>query len=270
MGYDLTEEQKQTFKDLGYLIFEPFFSDAEIVELKSAIDDLVEWRKQDASTRRDMKFVFEVPALGELVRHPKTMAIVEDIMGAGFGFHHLHAVRQEAGAGGVNWHQDYEQYPQTNRSHVMVHVFYYLNGLDGQVGDLLVLPRSQNTVADRGAMGIFGQQDLPGSVTVNNVAPGTAVVVHSAVWHARRAKPGGEGRPRYFADASYCQAGVVWPSYPNYAEFLERAEASGLTTGKYAHLFNSEMFYDSSLARQALADHKGSLALQLPGFAGTK
>ena len=50
----------------------------------------------------------------------------------------------------IGWHQDYEQYPQTNRTHPMVHVFYYLNGLNGEVGDLTLLPRSQGLIFGRG------------------------------------------------------------------------------------------------------------------------
>ncbi len=272
MSEALTQLQKDAFHKDGYLIFESFFSPDEIAGLKAAIDELgaIREKQRNGEPAPDLKFVFEVPALAELLRHPRMMAIIEDIMGPNFGFHHLHAVRQDPGAPGVNWHQDYEQHPQTNRSHIMVHVFYYLNGLNGEVGDLLVLPGSQYTIADRSAMGIFGQEDLPGSLTVDNVPPGTAIVVHSALWHARRKKPGGENRSRYFADSSYCQAGVRWPSYPNYGELLERAEKMGLLEGERAHLFNAEMFFDSGLAHKTVAKTQGSLALQLPTWEGAK
>ena len=136
-------------------------------------------------------------------------------------------MRQDAGNRGVNWHQDYEQVPQLNRTHIMVHVFYYLNGLDGTVGDLLVLPRSQDLVVANGGIGLFGTEDLPGSVTVDSLPPGSAVIVHSAVWHARRPKPGGEGHPRYFIDVSYCQHGTLWPGYPKVHEINAKALEMG-------------------------------------------
>jgi hypothetical protein len=60
-----------------------------------------------------------------------------------FSFHHQHGARMDAGAGPRGWHQDYEQYPQTDRDLLMVHCFYYPNGLDGQIGDLILLPGSQ-------------------------------------------------------------------------------------------------------------------------------
>ena len=90
----------------------------------------------------------------------------------------------------------------------MVHCFVYPNGLDGQIGDLILLPRSHTVVMDRGRDvigGLFGSEPLPGSITISHLEPGSVVVVHSALLHGRRAKPGGASRPRYFTDISFCQ-----------------------------------------------------------------
>ena len=44
----------------------------------------------------------------------------------------------------------------------MVHVFFYMNGLHGEVGDLMVLPKSQTAVIARGAMqDLFKEEELP-------------------------------------------------------------------------------------------------------------
>ena len=92
--------------------------------------------------------------------------------------HHIHANRQLPGTGSSNWHQDYEQLPQVDRSQLMVHVFYYLNGLDGAVGDLMCLPRSQNSVMERGAFSsIWKDAAVEGSLTFgegNPLPPGMA------------------------------------------------------------------------------------------------
>ena len=89
----------------------------------------------------------------------------------------------------------------------MVHVFFYLNGLDGKVGDLMCMPRSQNAVMERPAFNQLWQDyELPGSLTFgskNPLPPGSAVIVHSALLHGRRAQPGGDpNKPRYFIDIS--------------------------------------------------------------------
>jgi hypothetical protein len=262
MGSFLSEEQEKRFQDDGYLIFERFFDEDEIQAMKADMNALEDARQKGEPTL----LLCEYPHLGPLISHPKVMSAVRDVMGPGFGFHHLHATRQGPNTPPANWHQDYEQEPQTNRSHVMVHLFYYFDGLNGEVGDLLVMPGSQRTVIDRGALAFMGTQDLPGMVVVDDLPPGSAVLVHSAVWHARRAKPGGENHPRYFADASYCQAGIRWPSYGvEYGErILKRSMELGLDrNGEYAHLFDPAHFFDQRAARWASGKFEGSIVLRL-------
>src|SRR5689334_10467779 len=118
MEFLLNEEQIKQFHAEGYLVFERFFEEAEIAGYKADMDALGEARAAGGP----VPFMCEYPHLGPLISHPKVMDVVEQIMGPGFAFHHLHAVRQDAGTPGVNWHQDYEQEPQTNRSHIMVHL----------------------------------------------------------------------------------------------------------------------------------------------------
>ena len=203
--------------------------------------------------------------LGLLTSEPKVMDRVEDLMTTTFALHHIHASRQGTGTRASRWHQDYEQHPQTNRSHLMVHVFFYLNGLNGEVGDLLVLPKSHKTVTANNTFGMFDTEDLPGSLTFNNLAPGTAIIVHSAVQHARRPKPGGENNPRYFIDSSYCQTGVLWPAYRNHAEINQTALEMGLDRdGRYAFVYDTSNFYKHRDYRDILEQkNQGSLALQL-------
>ena len=96
---------------------------------------------------------------------------------------------------------------------------------------------------------------------VNDLPPGSAVLVHSALWHARRAQPGGEDHPRYFADASYCQAGVTWPSYggPQWREIL----ASAREHLGHEWLFEEDRFFDVREGRRRWKDRTGSIALEL-------
>lgn len=256
----LTAEQIESFQKEGYLIFERFFEAEQSAAVKADIDRLEAARRSNGPKPLPV----ELPDLGGLIADPKVMAVVEGVMGPGFAFHHLHAVRQDAGTSGVNWHQDYEQAPHSNRSHTMVHLFYYFNGLNGEIGDLLVLPRTQHTILDNSALWHLGTEDLPGTVVVDSLPPGSAVLVHSALWHARRAKPGGEETPRYFADASYCQAGIRWPAYggKRWKEILACARTAGLKHDtKHAHLFEEAHFFDDLQARTLLQRLQGSLIL---------
>ena len=102
----------------------------------------------------------------------------------------------------------------------MVHVFYYFNGLNGTVGDLMCVPGSQkvhirgipptfNKPQDKAQWGdAGGPADLPMQQVFDDLPKGTAIIVHSGFIHARRAKPGMVD-PRYFADISYCQQGTT-------------------------------------------------------------
>ncbi len=251
----LDAAQLSQFHELGYVVLERFLDDELNQTLKSEVDRWASGGALDpyaaptaptAPAADDKpRLQLDLPEHGRLISHPPLMTMLAQIMGEGFAYHHLHTARHDAGAPGVSWHHDYEQLPQSNRSHVMVHVFYYLNGLDGTIGDLLVLPKSHRAVMDRGALNQFETQDLPGSVTIDRLPPGTAVIVHSALLHARRPKPGDEGRARYFIDASYCQKGVRWPCAYLWRTMLARALELGLDRdGRHAHLFDSEHFFD--------------------------
>lgn len=245
------------FQDEGYAVFSAFLDNAEIDTLKAAVD-----RHAAAEPQRH---AYEYDEIGALTWHPRVGEIVDELMGGRYVFHHIHAARHDAGTKGVSWHQDYVQYPQTNRSHLMVHVFFYLNGLNGSVGDLLLVPGSQRFAVDSHALSFMGDSDLPGSITVDDVSPGSMLIVHSGMWHARRAKPGGEDSPRFFIDASYCQSGVKWPSYSRapgmLANLRERHVESG---GTRPWLFDEDQFFDAARARQTLGSLQGSVLLDLP------
>ena len=217
----LTAPQRAHFEGKGFLVLEGFLTAGECGPLEDEVDAL--------TTRRaagERPAVVDYPALALLTSHPRMIALVGQLMaGRAFAMHHIHAARHDAGLRGVAWHQDYEQVPQTNRSHLMVHVFYYPRGLNGEIGDLLVVPGSQRRVVANDALVIFGTEDLPGSVTMDRLPPGSAVIVHSALFHARRAKPGGEDGPRYFIDVSYCQNGVRWPGYPRVGRSTRKLKA---------------------------------------------
>ena len=123
-----------------------------------------------------------------------------------------------------------------------------MNGLDGQVGDLMVLPKSQYSHWDSRTMqSLFGDQVLPNSKTFDNMPPGSAVICHSGLVHGRRAKPGGDFK-RYFVDVSYCQPGERLCN-----NNMERKEAERLLAeernlhrdGKYRHLWDNAVFTDA-------------------------
>lgn len=257
----LTQEEIDVFNDVGYLIFPGLLNDEICTRVKADVDQLMVDRENGVK-----KMMVEYPEMGLLTSEPVIIDRISDLMGGTkFTHHHIHARWQAAGERGVAWHHDYVQIPQANRSHLMVHVFMYLDGLNGEVGDLLVMPGTHKRVMDGNAFRQFEFNDLPGSVTVDSLPPGSCIIVHSAVQHARRPKPGGGVYKRYFIDTSYCQEGVQWGSYPNIEAINEKALKMGHDRGgKYAFLYDTSQFFDRIKYIDQLKEvNQGSLALQI-------
>lgn len=267
----LTDEEQAHFVAQGYHILPSFVDGALGEKLKLEVEEF--WRDQAAPLDPYAppgslkKMQLEYAEHGRLLTEPRLMAIISQLMGhTEFSFHHLHTAKHSAGFPAANWHHDYEQMPQANRSHLMVHVFFYLNGLNGTVGDLLLIPGTQNRIMARNAFEFCGTETLPGTLVIDDVPAGTAIIVNSAVLHARRPKPGGEGQARYFIDSSYCQAGIRWPSYgKEHPRMMRRAKELGLgRNGAFDFVFNPKNFFEEEPARQQLqAINQGSLIEQL-------
>ncbi|MBA3709294.1 MAG: phytanoyl-CoA dioxygenase family protein [Planctomycetes bacterium] len=263
----LSPADHERFERDGFLVFPSFLGDDLRTRLMAEVDHWVAGGVDDpyapGPPRREHERVqLLMHEHGLLISHPPLIEVVRALLGDGFAYHHLHTSRFDPGANGVQWHHDYMQFPQANRSHRMVHAFFYLSGLDGTIGDLLLRPGSHATVVDSSAIGTFGTNDLPGSIVINRLIAGSLVVLHSALWHARRKKPGDEGRARYFIDVSYCQAGIRWPSdYGDWKTKLRLARERGLDRGgSCAHLFDEAHFFDVAEARRRMADDNvGSL-----------
>jgi hypothetical protein len=109
-------------------------------------------------------------------------------------------------------------------------------------------------------------------VTIGHLAPDSVIIVHSALVHGRRQRPGGTKGPRYFTDVSYCQQsnerdGRRWPAYQvfhtrhgageNSSErinALHLARGRGGTDGRYDFLFDTDAFYTFDDATPAQQD----------------
>lgn len=142
--------------------------------------------------------------------------VLAQLMGSTFVFHHLHSDRRSPGSTEKAWHHDYEQNPQVDRTYSMIHTMHYLSGLDESMGGLVVLPGSHREVAEKTARAHLGTAELPGEVLIARLPPGSTVLLHSALFHARRPSSAGPGKLRYMIDSSYCDGGVRWPTVKPY------------------------------------------------------
>ncbi|HET6858410.1 MAG TPA: phytanoyl-CoA dioxygenase family protein [Streptomyces sp.] len=240
------------FFQSGYLVL-PDFLPAELVcRLESEVDRWVDSGLRQLSISSCVEpekhgppplMEIEMQAHGELAGHPPLLELLAQLMGPVFAFHHMHSDRRAPGAGGKNWHHDYEQSPQTDRARIMIHALHYLGGLDASMGGLAVLPGSHREVAEKTARHHLGTAELPGEVLIDRLPGGSTVVLHSALFHTRRPAGAGPGGQRYMVDSSYCQGGVRWrPVKPHWRHLLARARELGLDAGRWPELFDDRHF----------------------------
>lgn len=240
------------FVDRGYLILPGFLPPGLVCRLEREVDCWVDsgLRERSIAACRDPRswgppplVEIELEAHGEVATYPPLLALLDRLMGGDFVFHHLHSDRRSAGAAGKAWHHDYEQKPQVDRTHTMIHALHYLGGLSPAIGGLALLPGSHRDVADKGARAHLGTSALPGEVLIDDLPAGSTVVLHSALFHARRSGTPDAGRPRYMVDGSYCRCGTPWPPVkPYWRDVLARARALGLDRGRRPELFAERHF----------------------------
>lgn len=220
------------FNQQGYLIF------PEVIT--------PEWCKllrAEADTKEARLPVY-LPEHSALISYDWFLSVTKKLMrGEKFAFHHMHSACHDPGMPDFPWHHDYEQYPQVNRDHTMIHFFIYLNGLNGTIGDLVVVPGTHMHVMGRYDYTGHGAGQMQGEVVINDLPEGSIVAIHSGLLHCRRAQPGGI-EPRYLVDTSYCQHGTTWPAYKergNWREILGHLRAK---EPHVAWMFDEECFYE--------------------------
>lgn len=172
----LRNVELELFERQGYIICEdlvpPEHNAAIMQDMDDLMAELAESRpggfRTDAGTNLAMSGeIARTETLGALPAFPPVVERVRCLMQAHtskggtslFSLHHQHGARMDPGVGPREWHHDFEQYPQTDRDLLMVHCFYYPNGLNGEVGDLILLPGSHRAVLHRHALGpLFGTE----------------------------------------------------------------------------------------------------------------
>ncbi len=195
----------------------------------------------------------EMDSHGELASYEPLLELLEKepMLGRTFVFHHLHSDRRRPGGGGKAWHHDYEQRPQKDRDHPMIHALHYIGGLRPGMGALAVLPGSHRQVAEKDAWSGLGTVEQPGEVVIDDLPPGSTVLLHSALFHTRRAAsdPKAGGSRRYMIDASYCRTGVLWPPVkPYWRAVLAVGRKRGLGGGHRPDLFAERHFLEYTAA----------------------
>ncbi|MFJ4963219.1 Phytanoyl-CoA dioxygenase (PhyH) [Streptomyces sp. ADI96-02] len=248
------EIQVKNFPERGFLVLPGFLPGTLVDRLMPEVDRWVDTglRKlsiEACSLSEDATppaVELEMAAHAELAAYPPLLELLADesLLGPSFVFHHLHSDRRPPGGAGKSWHHDYEQRPQRDRELPMVHALHYIGGLRPGMGSLAVLPGSHLRVAEKDEMSALGTARQPGEEVVDDLPRGSTVLLHSALFHTRRAARGPSGTgPRYMVDASYCRTGAPWPPVkPYWRAVLAVGRTLEPARGRWPELFSDRHF----------------------------
>jgi phytanoyl-CoA hydroxylase len=168
----LTEAQKRDYDEVGAIVVPDVLTPAEVEELRRVTDAFVERARQVAAhdaiydledshtpqqprVRRIKAPHLHHPAYAALVRHPRIVAVLQDLWGPDIRFDTAKLNMKSAGFGAaVEWHQDWAFYPHTNDDLAAVGVT--MDDMALENGPLLVIPGShKGPVFDHHADGRF-------------------------------------------------------------------------------------------------------------------
>lgn len=154
----LTDAQKREYEEVGAIVVPDVLSMEEVAELRRVTDGFVERARQvsahdaiydleDSHTpamprvRRIKAPHLHHDAYAKLTRHPRIVAVLQDLWGPDIRFDTAKLNMKSAGFGAaVEWHQDWAFYPHTNDDLAAVGVM--MDDMALENGPLLIVPGS--------------------------------------------------------------------------------------------------------------------------------
>jgi phytanoyl-CoA hydroxylase len=251
----LTQAQKDEYERVGAIVVPDVLSPAEVAELRAVTDGFVE--RARAITTHDAIYDLEdshspeqprvrrikAPhlhhaAYAALVRHPKIVAVLQDLWGPDIRFDTAKLNLKSAGFGAaVEWHQDWAFYPHTNDDLAAVGVM--MDDMELENGPLLIIPGSHKdpVVHDHhGEDGRFCGAMDPGKKEVDYTAavPLTGRAGSITVHHVRAvhgSAPNTSNRDRRLLLFQF-RAADAWPllGFPEGMEAYDRLMVAGKPT----------------------------------------
>jgi ectoine hydroxylase-related dioxygenase (phytanoyl-CoA dioxygenase family) len=168
----LTQSQIDDYNTIGAIVVADVLSAAEVGRLRTVTDDLVQRARgltthddvydlEDSHTadnprvRRIKATHLQHPEYARLMRHPKIIAVLQDLWGRDIRFDTAKLNMKSASYGApVEWHQDWAFYPHTNDNLAAVGIM--MDDMAIESGPLMIIPGShRGPTFDHHAGGIF-------------------------------------------------------------------------------------------------------------------
>jgi ectoine hydroxylase len=195
LQYALTEEERQTFNETGYLILENALSPEQVAALTKEVDHIFETKvKAGHDTTKALfhpNFIPDHQLFLDLLDYEKVLPKVWGILGWNIYLYHAHMIVTPPSGAEQNdktfgWHQDSGrmniEMESEPRPRMSLKVAYFLSDIsEPGRGNFWIVPNSHlNNTMVRPESGV-GQ--LEGAIPVC-VKPGTAVFFDRRLWHA--------------------------------------------------------------------------------------
>ena len=168
----LTKIQIEQYNETGAIVVPNILSADEVLRLRRVTDEFVE-RARDVEAHNEIYDLEDShtpdnprvrrikaahqhhPEYARLVRHPKILAVLQDLWGPDIRFDTAKLNMKCAGFGApVEWHQDWAFYPHTNDDLAAVGVMF--DDMEMANGPLMIVPGShRGPIHDHHADGIF-------------------------------------------------------------------------------------------------------------------
>ena len=251
----LTQAQKDEYDRVGAIVVPDVLSPAEVAELRAVTDGFVERARaitahdaiydlEDSHTpaqprvRRIKAPHLHHAAYAALVRHPKIVAVLQDLWGPDIRFDTAKLNLKSAGFGAaVEWHQDWAFYPHTNDDLAAVGVM--MDDMELENGPLLIIPGSHKdpVVHDHhGEDGRFcgamdpGKQEVDYRAAVPLTGRAGSITVHH-VRAVHGSAPNTSNRDRRLLLFQF-RAADAWPllGFPEGMEAYDRLMVAGSPT----------------------------------------
>jgi ectoine hydroxylase len=195
LNYSLTEDERRTFNETGYLILENALSPEQVAEL-TAKTDLINERKigEGHDPRTAMfypNFIPDDDAFLDLVDYEKVLPKVWGLLGWNIYLYHAHMIvtpplKQDKNDNTFGWHQDSGRVNFEMESHprprLSLKVAYFLSDTsEADRGNFWIVPGSH--LNDKLELPTNRQGQPEGAIPIC-VKPGTAVFFDRRLWHA--------------------------------------------------------------------------------------
>jgi phytanoyl-CoA hydroxylase len=168
----LSRTQIEQYNETGAIVVPDILTDDEVQRLRRVTDEFVE-RARDVTAHNDIYDLEDShtreqprvrriktahlhhPEYARLVRHPKIIAVLQDLWGPDIRFDTAKLNLKSAGFGApVEWHQDWAFYPHTNDDLAAVGVMF--DDMELANGPLMIIPGShRGPIHDHHTDGVF-------------------------------------------------------------------------------------------------------------------